>query len=224
MRLFERIVRMASAPCLAAALVLSTGCASYVNIPAQDGDTAVHAVNFAPVPSLMADAVGYAVNAFPVEGSFAIELPAGSNAATYAKSLAQAPDGVRISDDSAGLPLYEVTRVQIRGSDAIVQVMLPQAPDRRRLLEVGFDGRVSGWKIVNAARWYPPTMMESIDLDAAPTDEVDAFGSDEPETEGAGGDSPSIEEVPAGSSGGGDSSGSRSITPISPARGSGDSG
>jgi hypothetical protein len=182
---------------LIASASLATGCASYVNIPPDDEDTAIHSVNFAPVPGVMARSLSFAATAYPSRTSTpAVMVPEGANESTIASAvaavveagLAGASTWTGIDDSRTG---YRILTVRVRGSSAIVEILLPPSSailDGRRLLEVNLRGDLRGWRVESARRYFATD--ERISQGAKPAlptavDSPDSSTDGEPETPAA---------------------------------------
>ncbi len=152
-----------------ACLILPGGCASYVNVPAEDGDSAINAVNLPPTPGVMAAALAYAVDRFPVQRSAVIALPEYSNGRTFEIAAKKIDGSVTAWTglENAESP-YQILNVRIRGSRAVISILLPQdAPilDEKYVLEVSMHGQLNGWFVSNARRFIvTPSRL----LDATP--------------------------------------------------------
>lgn len=148
---------------LMCAATFVSGCASYVNIPPDDEDTAFHSVNMTPVPRVMEQSLEFAARAYPSRTSSpAVMIPKGANESAIARCVS-AVAGTGLSGASAwqsagdSRPAYRVLSVRIRGSNAIVEVLLPPSSailDSRRLLELNLHGDLGGWKVESARRFY----------------------------------------------------------------------
>ena len=143
-------------------LMLSAGgCASWVNIPPEEGDTAIHAVNLPPVPGVMASAVSYAVEQYPAKGTIAVALPAPASERCFAVVLDRVGKRAMAWGGGKGLrSAYRVLSVRIRGNSASVDVLLPTSVgllDGKYLLEVNLAGQLDGWSVRSARRLFLTT-------------------------------------------------------------------
>ncbi len=131
-----------------------SGCASYVNIPPQPGDTAIHKPDLVPVPELMADALTWATARHPVEPPFAVNLPADTPRVTYTNVVKRGTRGrgVPMSEDVEHLPTYHIAQVRIRGTRAQVDIILPKGQEAAATT-VTLRSTVSGWRIQDARTW-----------------------------------------------------------------------
>lgn len=142
-------------------MLASAGCTSWVNIPPEQGDTAIHAVNLPPVPGVMASAVSYAVEQYPANGTIAVSLPAPASERCFSVVLGRVGKGAvawRGSDDLR--TAYRVLSVRIRGNSASVDVLLPTSVDLldgKYLLEVNLVGQFDGWSVRSVKRLFLTT-------------------------------------------------------------------
>jgi hypothetical protein len=137
--------------CFAACL---SGCASYVNIPPQPGDTAIHKPDMIPVPELMTDALVWATARYPVEPPFAVNLPPDTPRVTYNNVVERGTRGrgVPMSADVEHLPTYHIAEVRIRGTRAQVDIILPRG-QKASATTVTLRSTVSGWRMQDARSW-----------------------------------------------------------------------
>lgn len=113
---------------LAAASALFTGgCASYANYPEVGEDAAINDPNHPPIPDVMAAALQYTVEKFPVGGPYVVNLPPGMQRRWAERVLRRIgdPDARLITPGTENLPAYHVTEVWIRGDAATVEVVRP---------------------------------------------------------------------------------------------------
>ncbi len=132
-----------------------TGCASYVNIPPDSNeDIAINAINAPPTPGLIAAALDYVLIIRPApQKPYAIRLPVEAGESTWGKVLANRDGAMAWSQSAPAVPVYDVRSIRIRGSDAWVDVVVPQAADGRPLAEVRLEGNVMGWKVTSVRHW-----------------------------------------------------------------------
>jgi len=114
-------------PLMALAAVLLAGCASYVNIPPMEGDTAFHDPNTKVVRSVMGGALAYVMEQRPIERSYQVILPVGTTPMTYAELLSRLGDNAMWSSDGVtkDVPIVAVSQVRVRGTSAEVDVVRP---------------------------------------------------------------------------------------------------
>lgn len=152
-------LRLAVPLALAAAL---TGCASYVNIPPDSSeDIAISAINAPPTPGLLHAALDYVIIEHPApQTPYGIRLPVEASESTWSKVLAGRQDAVAFSQLQQGAPLYDVRSIRIRGADAWVDIVVPQAIDNRPLVEVRLEGLISGWRVTSVRHWSTRVIRE----------------------------------------------------------------
>jgi hypothetical protein len=144
-----------------AMLVLSaavSGCAAYVNIPEQPGDIAGDSANGRNVRAVSVAALRHVLNYQPPNGNYAVALPAGASDTTYQWVLDRMPPTALRHDSpaAAGLAVYEVAAIYIRGTDAQVDVVFPTRSGEKRLMTVWQDVAVDGWFVTRDRLWEIP--------------------------------------------------------------------
>lgn len=137
---------------LAAAL---SGCASYVNIPADsEKDIAINAINAPPTPGVISAALDHVLRDFPPPATpYGIRLPAEASESTWQKVARQRDGALPFAELPLGQPAYDVRSIRIRGSDAWVDIVVPETIDNRPLVELRLEGWVDGWKVTSVRRW-----------------------------------------------------------------------
>lgn len=241
-------IRLSAVIATAAAVIMAvaTGCASYVNIPSESRDAAIHDANALPAPTIMAEAMKFAVRNYPAGDRLVFTLPFGSSEGTYTRVWRSIDDDAEpvfaMEAIESGAPLYQLIALRIRGDEAVAQVILPEAFGRQRLLEVNLDGGIGGWRIINSQRRYPlesdiqlaMEQLDSIIAAATPAPDPEPTVSDDAEISDAGVETGSeIDSRPSGaepddmmmnddddSMNTQDEEG-RPLTPVQPARGDG---
>lgn len=144
-------LRLAAAICTAAL----AGCASYVNIPPDSNkDIAINAINAPPTPRLIGDALDYVLMTNPPPSKpYAVRLPVEADASTWGKVLAGREGAAAYAPDQADGPVYDVRSIRIRGRDAWVDIVVPEAADNRPLIELRLDGDFAGWTVTSVRHW-----------------------------------------------------------------------
>lgn len=137
---------------LAAAL---SGCASYVNIPADsEKDLAINAIDAPPTPGVISAALDHVLRDFPPPATpYGIRLPVEASDNTWHKTVRQRDGALPYAELPEGHPVYDVRSIRIRGSDAWVDVVVPETIDNRPLVELRLEGWVDGWKVTSVRRW-----------------------------------------------------------------------
>ncbi len=140
--------------------VLAAGCAPIVNIPAQEGDTAMHDPNNGNVQLIMLRALQAAVADRPIEGPFQVILPEGTLPKSYAAMLPQLGENAMWSSDSesGAVPIVAVTQVRIRGLSSEVDVVRPQFPGNAEPSEQTVTVSlklepIGGWYVTRMKEW-----------------------------------------------------------------------
>src|SRR5262245_3152548 len=112
---------------LAVASLLSSGCATYVNIPPREGDIAAHNPNKSTVQNVEVAAARAAITERRGSGPIQIILPRGTDPLTYDQVLPKiGPDAVHYKDGPReGVPVVEIREIRIRGMDAYADVVRP---------------------------------------------------------------------------------------------------
>ncbi len=139
---------------LASLLAALAGCAAYVNIPPQPGDTAIHRPDMIPIPELMTNAVMWATARYPVEPPYAVNLPADTPRITYNNVVSRGTRdrGLPMTPKVENLPTYHVAEVRIRGTRAQVDVVLPRGLEAAATT-VTFRFTMGTWTMQDARSW-----------------------------------------------------------------------
>ncbi|MEX0776669.1 MAG: hypothetical protein WD042_13280 [Phycisphaeraceae bacterium] len=142
-----------------AALTL-TGCATYVNIPAQERDVALHQPTYDVVTDVIAASFAAVLADRPIDGPYRIVMPAGTLASQYAQvGAALGPQATwSLQGGDQALPTLDARQVRIRGFDAEVDVLRPvdatQPAGFQQLVTVYLhDDLMDDWKAVNLRAW-----------------------------------------------------------------------
>lgn len=121
--------------------MLPAGCATYANYPRIESDVAVHDVNVAPVPELMRRAlvelIGRDIRSGALdgygEGRWVVNFPEGMERdralrvvdAIGSSVLSRSGGIVGVGSDDESAAMYSVTRVWVRGDEALVEIIRP---------------------------------------------------------------------------------------------------
>ncbi len=122
--------RLAAGSALLSALFLA-GCATYVNIPALDGDLAVHDPNVQSVQQVVTAALQALLAVRPIDGPYQVVLPKGMTgeyANPILKALGAQARWVTTTQPASGLPVLNACQVRIRGWLAQVDILCPRDP------------------------------------------------------------------------------------------------
>ena len=146
--------------------VVLAACAPLISWPPIEGDAAIHDLAVEPAPSAMAASIRAVSSRWPVDGPWLISPPEGTTLRT-ARSIIAAVDHTDANlagPRTTGLPAFHITRVWIRGDDAVVDVFRPAASsDVLRKVTVRLHSRLARWRIESMREWpegaYPqPTL------------------------------------------------------------------
>lgn len=159
--------RQASA-CLAAGmlglgLLALPACTSYTNVPGPESKPAQQDPNARQPSSAMEAALRWAIRRHPVPGPYALNLPVGTTRETADRiAAALGPDAVVPDSTETDLPVYHVTRVWIRLSDAKVDVVYPMTDGLGRKIQRGvtvwMHAGVRPWTVSRGQYWSPGTI------------------------------------------------------------------
>ena len=156
------IPRLALIILVCTATTLIGGCGgTYVNVPKLDGSPASQDPNLVVVRRVEAEALRHVLLRYPPEGPYAIELPDGTDDATYWWVLRNLPEGGeqihRLPDDAEIPPVYRVAQVVIRGLIAQVEVVIPPGRyEGDRLVSVFLSPDTEGWYANRSRLWTIP--------------------------------------------------------------------
>jgi hypothetical protein len=141
---------------LAAGLTM-TGCTTWVNIPPQGNELAVHSANDLVVREVMVASLAGALQTYPPQGQYVIVLPEGASLETYNDVLTHLPEGAgRVADEQGLLPVYEVGRVAVRGFEADVDVVWSSARGPDEAVTVYLKRDWDGWYVTRKRVWRVP--------------------------------------------------------------------
>jgi len=137
--------RICSSLLLGSAVLAMAGCpgGGFVEWPPADenrawgGDIAFNDVNMPPVLQVVSTALNYACRRFPAiknaepgDGPvepFAMNLPKGTRYSTALEiGKKVSPMAAPLTEETKSRPIYHIARVEVRGTDATVQVMVPR--------------------------------------------------------------------------------------------------
>lgn len=134
-------------------VMLLTGCAEWVNIPAVPGDAARHDPNLKDVADVEVAALSALMTRFPEPGMTQIILPMGTRDTTYTKVVQSIGQGAVMGDTSATNSL-EVMAVRIRVTEAWVDIRRLSASRIPQLYTVYLKNDViSGWYMQRIRPW-----------------------------------------------------------------------
>lgn len=159
---------------------VSTGCTSYVNIPAQDGDIAIHNPNNETFRRAATVALKRMLAKYPPNGHYMLEMPAGTSDWTYKWVMNRLPQPQEDAPTDIQLPLYSLKQARLRNSRAEMDIVHPTV-EGPRLTTVFLEWDPWGWHIKRERIWR--VSIEDALILARPTD-LKAIGDAEPEPEG----------------------------------------
>jgi hypothetical protein len=178
-----RLVSVIAASGMLGSAVL-TGCTSYTNVPGPDGLSAQQDPNARQASRATEAALVWATRRHAPQGPYVINLPVGTSletAETIAAALgpmAQIPGSAEVD-----LPVFHVTRVWIRLSDAKVDVVYPMTDglgrDIQRGVTVWMNAGVRPWTPSRGQYWAPGTVPVPPIWVPIPQAELDAIAEAE---------------------------------------------
>lgn len=152
-----------SAALLGALLAPLAGCTSYTSVPGPESPLAGDNPNARQAARATEAALQWVIQRHPVQGPFVLNLPAGTSLET-AEAIAQAVGPMaQLPDEATGdLPVYHVSRVWIRLSDAKVDVVFPSTDGLGRPVQRGvtawMNAGVRPWRVSRGQYWSPGTV------------------------------------------------------------------
>jgi hypothetical protein len=113
---------------LAGFVLFAAGCAGYGSYPGIEGDSANHDPNTLWMQRTMAEALIDATTRYPVDGPYAVNLPEGlaPSRMEIVLSWLGDEDANLLTQETADLPRYHVSRIWIRAQNAEVDVLTPR--------------------------------------------------------------------------------------------------
>jgi len=169
-----------------AAMLLLVGCTTWVNIPPQPGDTAIHNPNNANVVKLETAALQAVLKDRPLAQPVHVILPAGTTRATYERvrmNLGPVTDVVYGPQvDATSVLNVQAIRIRaLRGEVDIVRTLpggIPQLVTARMA-----DDLVAGWHLESLRVWRGSMSASSVRPTPQQQAEMVAFLSGQPLTE-----------------------------------------
>lgn len=154
---------IAAAGMLGTGLGSLSGCTSYTNVPGPESAPAVMNPNGIQAERVTRAALIWAVRRHPVEGPFVLNLPVGTSMETANGIAAAVGMGATVPmSTDVDLPVYHVTRVWIRMSDAKVDVLYPMTDGSgeqvERAVTVWLNAGVRPWTATRGQYWNPGTV------------------------------------------------------------------
>ncbi|MEM6331855.1 MAG: hypothetical protein AAF823_00760 [Planctomycetota bacterium] len=136
-------------------MLLGSGCAAYVNIPAVRGSAARSNPNTDNVRLIQAEALQFVIADSAIRGPVTVRLAGGASQETYDWVLDQfGGKGRQYGKADAAGPLYEVRGVRIRANVGEVDVAESAVAGAARMVTVSLDYDVAGgWDVVSMQAW-----------------------------------------------------------------------
>lgn len=168
----RRIVRRRMAGYIAAILGAAAvgglgGCVGYASYPPVPGDTAINDPNHPPMNEMMATALRWAAEEFPVDPAdpnapYAVNLPVGVRPETYEFVLGRIGGAAMpLTHGTATLPTFHVKRIRVRGDSGQVDILRPvrelsPSPTGEPVYQevtVRMEGGWQPWHVVGRREW-----------------------------------------------------------------------
>ncbi len=144
---------------LIAAAATFTGCSTYINVPALDGDIAVNDPNDETVIKVIVAAIPYAVQEQNYKGTYQVQFPVGTRGIVAYDALTPIDDKALWRDPvNPELPVYQAAQVRVRSWVAEVDIVRPVNPTQLNLGNqlvtcfLKWDA-VSGWTVKRTRIW-----------------------------------------------------------------------
>ena len=157
-------VLMAGAVGMACFSMAMSGCVSYTNVPVPASAPAFKNANHMQSISVVTRALEAVIAEHPTEGSYLINLPAGTTPETFEKIIADLPAGAIMPVDgmSDDIPTFHIGRIWIRASDAKVDVIYPftglDGITTDQNVTVWLSGGIRKWKAYRQQHWTAGTI------------------------------------------------------------------
>ncbi len=146
-------------------MLLLAGCNpyTYVNVPPQAGDVALHDPNQKLVRNVEVEAVRSLLLQRPLNPPVSLQLPTGTSELTLTDVARRCGEGVQpAQDDQEAASLIQITQVRIRGINAQVDVMYPTVTGMSQLLTVYMNYQpINGWQTDRIVDW--PGVAQPVD-------------------------------------------------------------
>lgn len=160
------------------------GCTSYTNVPGPESAIAGQDPNGRQASRAAETGLAWTIRRHPVDGPFLINLPHGTSTET-ARSIASSlgPMAQVPVSETTDLPVYHVSRVWIRLSDAKVDVTFPSKDGLGRDVQRGVTTWMSAvahpWRVTRGQYWSPGTVPIPSIWIPIPQAELDAIAEAE---------------------------------------------
>jgi len=157
---------------VAALLLAPLGCAPYVNIPPQKGDTlARHDINAPSIRKITIPALQAVVDQNPPAGQFMVILPEPVQRLTYAAILPQISENAvaPFDDEAIAVAAYEVKQIRIRANKGEVDILRPGPGGTQQLVTVYLENPpFSDWIVDRLRVWRGPVEIGPVPIREAP--------------------------------------------------------
>lgn len=136
-----------------AAVLMTSACTPYyISYPPVEGDAAFHDLGVTPAPEVMGDAVRFVIERYPLEGSYLVNLPRGTQRRTAEKvvNIVNDSNAWIVNELMLDRPAVHITKVWVRGDRASVDVMRPVGEDVYQTITVRLAQAMGDWKVTGA--------------------------------------------------------------------------
>lgn len=170
--------KILNAAILGLAAVTLTACSLVATFPSDTRVLDRDSVASEPIPTLIVEAVNYACAMYDPDGDPAINLPAGTGMALYAKVIDRLGDGHPQLDPDE--PAFSIVKVRARGSDGEVDLFIPNIDGSHSFATLRFHRDFMKYSHVRTKWWdtgeLPPpvnyVVIEQHEADQVPVNEV----------------------------------------------------
>ncbi|TVQ34222.1 MAG: hypothetical protein EA376_00455 [Phycisphaeraceae bacterium] len=161
---------------------MGVGCVGYANYPPIEGAVARTDPNSAPMSDLMIESIKWTVQRFPVKGEYAINFPDGMLRKRTLQLMERIDDprAHALTEETAHLPIYHVSRLRIRGNTADVDIHRPVGDLRgpsdqhvHQAITLRLRGGMRAWRVESSRAWTigaiePPALSFMPEYDTGP--------------------------------------------------------
>jgi len=161
---------------------LGAGCVGYANYPPIEGSVARTDPNTAPMSELMVESIKWTVQRYPVKGDYAINFPDGLLRKRTLQLMERIDDprAHPLTEETAHLPIYHVSRLRIRGGTADVDIHRPVGDLRdpeggqvHQAITLRLRGGMRAWRVESSRAWtigavQPPALSFMPEFDTGP--------------------------------------------------------
>ena len=153
----RRFVALVSVSLLGAA----AGCVGHTTYPPLESDPSrsvlgLNAQNDFMARDVATAALHWAVRRYPVEGEYAVNMPAPMTPASQRAVLERLnePRARLLTSETKSLPIYHLARIWVRGDEATVDVFRPEAGSGMdQAITLKLRGGVRPWRVVRTHQW-----------------------------------------------------------------------